>query len=471
MITRLLLVFLLLVNSKSVHCNSDSEVVYVTPNPSPKPDCRNSLPCGTLKSYFNNKSLTQESTNLTMIFLPGLHVGGGHRIALKSTSFTVRGAGKLDVKIKDANIELQYATEIHLENVTLSRWIISSTSPTYLVFQILSVSAEDHTHIFIEHAPNTRGNKIRLFDSVFRNSALSGTLFFIKSDPNEVAMIVTSSTLNIGRSTNISFIQNQVEKAVFLLNLSTLNIGNDVCMAFLDNTRAMAMFNSTLNVMSTVNMTFIHNSKPDDEGAAMFVVDCTVNIEGDLHFINNSANSQAAINFQRSNLSIMNSASLNFINNLATVQVAAILAENSNVSVEGNSSITFIDNSAGKIGAMAVLSSSLYVRNETHINFISNSARNSTTCCGAIEVESSTVILENNAAILFAHNSAGSAGAMGLRSSELNEKSPDNVLQLFILYSLALHSLCTNCVISWQVVVKHSCQRRETHHFRSREIP
>jgi hypothetical protein len=47
-----------------------------------------------------------------MIFLAGQHVGGGQRVSLKSTSFTVRGAGELDVVIKDVNIELRYATEI-----------------------------------------------------------------------------------------------------------------------------------------------------------------------------------------------------------------------------------------------------------------------------------------------------------------------------------------------------------------------
>ena len=116
MVTRLLLISLLVVNSKSVYCNS--EVVYVTPNPPPNLDCHDGLPCQTLKSYFNNKTFTHESTNLTMIFLPGLHVGGGQRIALKSTSFTVRGADKLGVVIKDVNIELQLATVIHLEDVT-----------------------------------------------------------------------------------------------------------------------------------------------------------------------------------------------------------------------------------------------------------------------------------------------------------------------------------------------------------------
>ena len=92
-------------NLKSIHCNG--ELVYVSPNPPPNPDCHDGLPCQTLKSYFNNETFTLQSIDLTMIFLAGEHVGGGQRIELMSTSFTIRGAGVLDVVIKDVSIELQ----------------------------------------------------------------------------------------------------------------------------------------------------------------------------------------------------------------------------------------------------------------------------------------------------------------------------------------------------------------------------
>ncbi len=107
-------------NLKAIHCNG--EVVYVFLNPPPNPNCQDGLPCQTLKSYFNNKTFIQQSVNLTIIFLAGQHEGGGQRIALKSTSFTVRGAGKLGVVIEDVNIELQYDMEICLKNVALDHW-------------------------------------------------------------------------------------------------------------------------------------------------------------------------------------------------------------------------------------------------------------------------------------------------------------------------------------------------------------
>ena len=414
MVTRLLIVSLVLVNLKSIHCIS--ELVYVSPN-SPNPDCHDGLPCQTLKSYFNNKTLTQRSINLTMIFLVGEHVGGGQRIALKFTSFTVRGAGKLGVVIKDVNIELQYATEIRFENVALVHWNSASPCPPFLVFQMLSVSAENQTHFFIEHATNSSGNKIKLVNSVFRSSSLSGKLSFTKSEWNAEAMSLTSSTLNIGNNTNITFMHNRVQYAVLFLNSSKLNVESNVHMAFVSNSRAMAIFGSTLNVMTDTNMTFISNSKVDDEGVAMFVVHSTLNVEGDLHFINNSAESEAAINFQMSTLNIRNCARINFVNNSASVQAGAILLEKSVLNAEDNTNIAFINNSAGKIGSMAMLSSTLHIRHNASFNFISNSV---STYGGSIEAELSTVTIENNAHIAFTNNTADTAGAMALRSSIFN---------------------------------------------------
>ena len=72
---------------------------------------------------------------------------------------------------------------------------------------------------------------------------------------------------------------NQVHYAVLFLQSSTLTVESNVHVAFVRNSRAMAMFYSTLNVMTDTDMIFISNSK-EDEGLAMFVVNSTLNIEG-----------------------------------------------------------------------------------------------------------------------------------------------------------------------------------------------
>ena len=180
MVMWLPIVSLVLMSLISIHCNS--ELVYVSPNPPPNPDCHDGLPCQTLRSYFNNKTFTQQSVNLTMIFLAGHHVGSGQQIALKSTSFIVRGTGALDVIIKNVNIELQYATEIYFENIILNHWNSTSPGPPFLVLEMVSVLAVNQTHIFIRHSTNSSRNKIAFVNSVFRNSSLSGRLSFIKSE-------------------------------------------------------------------------------------------------------------------------------------------------------------------------------------------------------------------------------------------------------------------------------------------------
>ena len=392
--------------------------IYVSPNPPPNPDCHDGLPCQTLKSYFNNKTFTQQSVKLTMIFLAGEHEGAGQNIVLKSTSFTVRGTGKTEVVVKDVNIELQYATEICFENVTLHQWNNTSTGPPFLVFQMVSVLAENQTHIFIEHATNSSGNNIKLVRSVFRNSSLSGRLSFINSEWNAEPMSLTSSTLIIGKNSNISFMDNQVQIAVLFLSSSMLTVESNVHMTFSSNSRAMAIFDSTLNVMTDMDMIFINNSKIDGEGAAMFVVHSKMNVEGDLHFINNSAYSQGAINFQTSTLNIRNYARIIFVNNLAIRQAGGILIENSVLIAEDNTNIAFISNSAEKIGSTAVLTSTIHVRDNASLHFISNSARLSSN--GGSLIELSNVTVENNAHITFTNNVAETAGGMALRSSVLN---------------------------------------------------
>ena len=409
----LVIASLVLMNLKSIHC----ELVYVTPNPPPNPDCHDGLPCQTLKTYLNNDTITQLSINLTMIFLAGEHEGGGQRISLMSFSFTVRGAGALNVVIKDVNIEFQFATEIYFENVTLHHWnIMSGPGPPFLVFQMLSVLVENQTHIFIEHNIISNKNKMKFVDAVFRNSSLLGKLSLINSW-NVEAMSLTSSTLNIGKNTNISFMLNQVQTAVVFLNSSTLTVESNVHMTFFGNSRAMAIFDSTLNVMTDTNILFLRNSKIDDEGAAMFVVRSEINIEGDLHFLDNVAYSQGAINFQMSTLNIRNSARIMFANNVARRQAGGILLENSALNAEDNATIGFINNSARKIGSIAMLSSTLHVRHNATLYFIINSA---SSFGGSTHIEFSTVTVENNAYISFTSSVADTAGGMALRSSILN---------------------------------------------------
>jgi hypothetical protein len=109
--------------------------------------------------------------------------------------------------------------EICLKNIALDNWNSTSPGLPFLVFQMLEVLVENQSHIFIEHAANSTGNKIQLVNSIFKNSWLLGRLSFIKSEWNAEAMSLTLSTLNLGKNTNISFMRNLVLKAVIYPHL------------------------------------------------------------------------------------------------------------------------------------------------------------------------------------------------------------------------------------------------------------
>ena len=115
-----------------------------------------------------------------------------------------------------------------------------------------------------------------------------------------------------------------------------------------------------------------------------------------------------------------------FVNNSAKVQVGGMIIYDTTVIVEDNASMIFTNNIASKVGAMALLLSTLYVRNNVSITFIKNSA--TTAESGAVETVFSDIYFEDNAHCIFVQNSAKiAAGAMALWSSELNMKHNTNI--------------------------------------------
>ena len=402
-------------------CNCYNEVVYVSPTPHPNQDCPGQ-PCRTLQQYLSNTSFTQQSANLSMIFLTGQHTGECKWTELKWIFFTAIGVSR-GVKIHCTNIEFSKVAIISLTNVSFDHCYIFCSRLSALVFVMSSVMAQNSTQINIQHIEceetYANGNLIILENSLFQNhSSISGTLCFI-GKRNELAINMTNSSLFLGKNTTIMLASNHtLPRYIVFLKFSTLNIESFAHITFLDNILCLEMFDSTLNIMSNASMTFKNNSKMDDEGVALFVVRSYLTIEGDLHFINNSAMSEAVINLQISHMNIIKNAKLIFVNNLAQRQAGAFLAGDSVINIEHNASVIFINNkSEKKVGAMAMLTSSLYMRHNTSIVFINNSAIKTS---GAFFPEYSNVQLENNAKILFINNSAETGGAMAIRSSTLN---------------------------------------------------
>ena len=400
------------------HCNG--EVVYVTPTLPPNPDCPDGLPCHTLEHYFSNSSFTEQTANLSMVFLTGQHGGVCKQTELKSFSFSASGVGH-EVAINCTTIVFSNAVAIYFTNLTLDHWYTVSPCSSVLILEMSSVILQNQTCVYIEHASSVSGNWVKFVNTVFDNSSISGILSFFK---NAGAMFLAKSTVNIGKYSNVTFVNNQIHPSIYL-NYSTLNVESNVHITFTKNLRcALMMKFSSLNIMKDTNVIFINNSNIRDEGIAINVERSTMSTEGDLFFINNSGGRETVC-IQTSNFTIRNSALLQFINNSAKGQAGGMLAYDTIVNVEDNARLTFTNNTGSKIGAMAVAKSTLYVRNNASITFIKNSVR---TESGALAAIDSNIHFEDNAHSIFIKNSAETfAGAMALWSSTLTMKNNSSI--------------------------------------------
>ncbi len=103
------------------HCNGSGEVIYyVTPTLPPNPDCPDGLPCHTLKHYFSNNSFTEQTANLSMIFLTGHHEGVCKQTELKSLSFSASGVDH-EVAINCTTIVFSNAVATFFANLILDQ--------------------------------------------------------------------------------------------------------------------------------------------------------------------------------------------------------------------------------------------------------------------------------------------------------------------------------------------------------------
>ena len=417
-------------------CNG--EVVYVTSTPPPNPDCPDGLQCQTLQHYFNNESFTEEVAALVMVFLIGEHAGVCKQTVLQSNSFNITGVGQ-GVTINCTIIELKSATAIYFENVKIDHWYVSSLRPPVLVFKMSSVIAQNKTHFYIEHNLNVSGNLIGLNNCTYKNSILSGELYFIGGEGNASAMTLVSSTLNIGNNTYMFAMDNSgvvvlvnstmnVGRATSLLLSSTMNISS-IKMTFISNTAdaggAIRLLSSTMNIGNGTNMTFINNV-----GGAIYLLSSTMNVGNgtNMTFINNTADIGGAISLQSSTVNIGNGTNMTFINfiNFRNVLTSrgAINLQSSTMNVGNNTNMTFISfiqYALASRGAISLQSSTNNVGNDTNIMTFISSIENIPKVGGAINLQSSTMNIKNSTNMIFINNYAlFRGGAIRLLSSTLN---------------------------------------------------
>ena len=465
------------------HCNG--EVVYVTPTPPPNEDCPYGVPCHTLQHYFSNKSFTERRDNLTLVFISGDHTGFCENTAIKSTALNITGTGGR-VAIGCTNIELTNVAAIYFENVILDHWYISSlcpstATPLKLVINMSSVIAQNHTHVYIEHVRNVRGNFIVFNNCTFKNnSSLSGILYFsqfVGGTFRGGVMNLLSSTLFLGKNTSITFDHNIMRYAAMYLNSSILDV-EGAYILFLNNQRAIELYKSALNIMKS-NASFVDNASNHSGGGAIYVYNSTMNVSAsEMLFLKNSAigggavytkssvlvfenntrvifkNNTAngikgvyvplctlqsietdnpegeggALRMGFSTLIIRFNTSINFIDNLAFLQGgAAHVYYHSKFIVDSDSNVTFNENSANyTAGALSCALSIFTARKNTIIEFVNSQSNEA----GALFADISTVTFENNTNVTFSNNVANFGGALILMSSSILTISSGSALSV-----------------------------------------
>ena len=381
-----------------------------------------------------------------MIFLSGQHEGVCNKTVLFVTSLTLKGLGQ-GVTVNCTYIEIQSATKVDLECLTVDHWYISCPHSPVLAFMMTTVVLRNMSKIHIQHASHQSENSFRLMDCVFMNSSLSGVLYFIKTKQNTAAMSLLSSTLYIRPNASITFIQNRMLYGALYLNSSTLNIEGNVNMTFLNNTRAMAMVNSKLNAGFKSQMNFSSNWVGNGFGGAMLLINSEMYVTAnEMHFINNSAGTGGALAIQSSTVDISNNgkvtftdnlsfqaaavamvssstfnvrdgASISFINNSATVQGGAFSMQDSTINIENSAFMIFVSNVANSGGAMVVMSSILNVKHNSSIVFVNNLAVRQ---IGALSVDTSQLTFQNRVDLKFLNNIANVTGGMAVTSSTMN---------------------------------------------------
>ena len=200
-------------------------------------------------------------------------------------------------------------------------------------------------------------------------------------------------------------------KVVFMHNVAAISGG------------AVFLKTGTITVGIESNVVFAYNLVHLHDGGAIWFRDGALNIgtNASVKFSHNSAGwNGGAVNLENGQMIIHTNANLNFSNNSALgnereIQLknggGAVFLKNSIIHVN-TYAITFYGNRGTWGGAMYFIYGTMYIKSNTSVMFIANTAQ---VQGGAIYIESgvpSSIIVHNSAKLLFFNNSAFQGGAL-----------------------------------------------------------
>ena len=279
---------------------------------------------------------------------------------------------------------------------------------------------------------------------------LTGNVNFTDSSIGYHSSIYTSGTavylgithpeftpsLEISANASIHFISlesNNMGGAVYGENGAAVHIDVQAMVIFMHNKAftggAMYLSNGAIIAETQSIVIFAYNSAYGTKGGgAMALTNATfnINVNASLRFSNNTAASYGgAIRLTSGQLNISTDANVNFSNNSAAFSGGAVFLHYSAIHIGTNAAIDFYSNRASiGGGAMYFKYATLYIHSNKSVKFIMNTA---IIIGGAffIEFESSvrsSIIVEDNAKLLFLNNSAFQGGALYIIPSSFSIK-------------------------------------------------
>ena len=210
------------------------------------------------------------------------------------------------------------------------------------------------------------------------------------------AVFLKTGTITVGIESNVVFAYNLVhfyDGGAIYISDGALNIGTNASVRFSHNSAgwyggAVRLWNGQMIINTNANLNFSNNSalgnigevQPNNGGGAVFLINSTIHVNPcAITFHGNRGTLGGAMYFRYGTMYIKSNTSVMFITNTAQVQGGAIYIESgapSSIIVHNFAYLHFFNNSAFQGGALYVIPSSfaIQVEYQSNVQFINNTA-------------------------------------------------------------------------------------------------
>ena len=430
-----------------IHTEANKSVVYhVSPTKQLDSCPRNSTcqpdqHCHKLDYFAQNSKefFSQNDTNITLIFMCGVHIHTNRLMVQNVNTFVMKGAEKsnknviINHKINAKHGKQSY-TAIQFFNVS---YVIISTltmiRPSIIVNQSLIEVKSCKIYGYMDTKESLsymnitgRYSQALLDNCTFKENCfimsdsgvritVSNSIF--RSYNHQNISIITASSSVVKITGNVNFTDSI--KVINPYEYSTACCGTAILLKTINS-----QHRSSLNITSGATVYFV-NLTCQGNGGALYSENGLINIsaKAEVVFMQNVANAGGAIILKNGEITMQFNSNLTFSNNFANLGGAAVGLMNSTIHTIGTNTINFHSNKGAVGGALYLEFGTLNISSNSSVKFTTNNAHVEG---GAIHIERgvpSSIIVDNFAKLLFLNNSAFRGGAFYIKPSSFAIKA------------------------------------------------